>query len=430
MKILANYLYTHWKSLSFLAAFIFFAMDMSDIFGNWGYIAYYPMLFILAYYCFQNKSRVSKVHIAYLGVCLLSIILNPIPAFYQTPIRYATFILLLTSFSSLVNSRKIALMRLHLFHIFSILSMALVTINYIFFSAGFIDKRKMEIFTEHGLFTGSTANNEMGLLAAVAIMFIIAFCGKFYKHLTFTSKLLMLGFLICAISMMAMASSRMGLTCSILSVSFVLYRLNSKNFFKLSFAAVILVAGIYASAYFLGDKFRYMLSKNDNQLEKIDIHSRDDMWQARIAEFTESPVYGVGFAYMKYGWGSKGAKTNRGRIESGSGWFSVLSQTGGLGALCMAIMVIPNILFLIKRRSTSYCSAWYSGMCVMFIMQPITEAYITTVGAVLCCLFWLNYSVIDSFRTGLLREKDLRLLVYKRYNLFDKRLLKRKKQHP
>ena len=63
-------------------------------------------------------------------------------------------------------------------------------------------------------------------------------------------------------------------------------------------------------------------------------------------------------------------------------------------------------------------------------MQPITEAYITTVGAVLCCLFWLNYSVIDSFRTGLLREKDLRLLVYKRYNLFDKKLLKRKKQRP
>lgn len=427
MKILANYLYTHWKSASFLAAFIFFAMDMSGIFGNWGYIAYYPMIFILAYYCLQNKRRVSKVHVAYLIVCFLSIILNPIPAYYQTPIRFAFFILLLASFSNLLNSRKLALMRLHLFHIFSILSVVLVTINYIFFSAGLVSNKQIEKFQESGLFTGSTANNEMGLLGAISIMFIIAFGSKFYKRFSVIEKVFMLGCLICAISMMAMASSRMGLICTILSVVFVLYRLNSKSFFKLCAASVILIVGMYITANLLGDKFRLMLAKNDNQLEKIDVHSRDQMWQARMTEFKESPLYGVGFAYMKYGWGQGMAKANKGRIETGSGWMSVLSQTGALGALCMLIMVLPNILFLIKQRSTSYCSAWYSGMCIMFIMQPITEAYITTIGAVLCCLFWLNYSVIDSFRTGLLTEKDLRLSIYGRCKWFDKRLLRLRK---
>ena len=86
-------------------------------------------------------------------------------------------------------------------------------------------------------------------------------------------------------------------------------------------------------------------------------------------------------------------------------------------------MVLPNLFFLLRHRTTSYCSAWYSGMCVMFILQPITEAYITTVGAVLCCLFWLNYSVIDSFRTGLLKESDLDLSIYRNYKLFDRHLL-------
>ena len=424
MKILANYLYAHCKSLSFLAAFIFFAMDMSGIFGSWGYYAYYPLLFVIAYYCFRNKKRVSKVYVVYLGVCLLSIVLNQIPTYYQIPIRYVTFILLLASFSNLINSRKIALMRLHLFHIFSILSVILVTINYIFFSAGLASKKQMEIFQEHGLFTGSTGNNEMGLLAAVAIMFIIAFCEKFYRQITIVGKLIMLGCLVSAISMMAMASSRMGLICTILSVAFVLYRLNSKNFLKLGLASITLVAGMYVTAHLFGDKFQYMLSKNDNRLEKINLNSRDDMWKARVAEFNDSPLYGIGFGYMKYGWGASGAKANKGRIETGSGWISVLSQTGILGVLCMSIIVLPNILFLIKRKSTSYCSSWYSGMCVMFIMQPITEAYITTVGAVLCCLFWLNYSVIDSFRTGLLKERDLKLSIYDRYKLFDKRLLK------
>ena len=424
MKIIANYLFVHWKSISFLAAFVFFLMDMSGIFGAWGYYAYYPMLFIMSYYCFKNKQKISIVHIAYLIVCFLSIILNNIPEYYQAPSRYIVFILLLTSFSSLVNSRKIALIRLHLFHIFSILSVVLVTINYIFFSVGIVSKKQVEIFNEHGLYTGSTANNEMGLLAAIAIMFIIAFYGKFHKILSIIDKLMILTCLICAISMMAMASSRMGLICTILSVVFVIYKLNSKNLFKLGIAVVSLVIGIYITANLLGDKFRFMLSKNDNQIEKININSRNDMWTARFTEFKESPLYGIGFGYMKYGWGAADAKVNKGRIEAGSGWASVISQTGGLGALCILIIVLPNLIFLIKRKSTSYCSAWYSGMCVMFIMQPITEAYITTVGAVLCCLFWLNYSVIDSFRTGLLKERDLNLRIYNHFNLFDTRLLR------
>lgn len=426
MKILANYLYTHWVSLSFFVAFIFFAMDMSGIFGNWGYIAYYPMLFIVSFYCFRNAKKVNKVYVVYLCVCLLSIILNSIPTYYQTPVRFGVFILLLSSFSSLVNSRKIALMRLHLFHIFSLLTVVLVTINYLFFSAGFANREQMERFEEHGIFTGSTANNEMGLLGAVSIMFIISFMGKFYKKLGWVSKLLLSGCLVCAISMMAMASSRMGLICSILSVVFVMYRLNSKSFLKLCIAGAILIVGMCVTANLFSDKFRYMLAKNGDSVETININSRDDMWQARIKEFKESPIYGIGFAYMKYGWGQGMAAKAKGRIETGSGWMSVLSQTGGLGVLCMLMMVLPNLIFLIRRKSTSYCCAWYSGMCVMFVLQPVTEAYITTVGAVLCCLFWLNYSVIDSFRTGLLTENDLDLSIYGKYEWFDKRLLKKR----
>ena len=57
-------------------------------------------------------------------------------------------------------------------------------------------------------------------------------------------------------------------------------------------------------------------------------------------------------------------------------------------------------------------------------MQPISEGYITTVGAVLCCLFWLNYSVIESFRKGVLCEEDLNLSIYGQVHWFDKRLLK------
>ncbi len=425
MKILANYLYANWKSISFLPAFIFFAMDMSGILGGWGYILYYPMLFILALYCIINAKKISIVHFLYLIICLVSILLNDIPPYYRIYSRYLVFILLLLSFSNLVNGRKIALMRLHAFHIFSILTVILVTINYIFFTLGFVKSEALTLYEERGLYTGSTANNEMGLLGAISIMFIITYSIKFFKQISTLSKVVLFICLVSAISMMAMASSRMGLMCTIFSILFVIYKLNT-NIKKITISLFLIIIGGFLVSTFMGDKFKFMLEKNGNQIEEINLNSREDMWQSRIKEYKESPIYGIGFGYMKYGWGNAGAENTKGRIESGSGWASVVSQTGTLGAICMFFIVIPNLIYLLRRKSNSYCSAWYSGMCIMFILQPITEAYITTVGAVLCCLFWLNYSVIESFRKGMLKESDLDLSVYSKYKLFDKRLLKNK----
>lgn len=426
MKILANYLYAHWWSLSFLCAFVFFAMDMSGIMGNWGYMAYYPVLFILSFYCIKYNKKTGFLYIAYLVVCFLSAIVNDIPSYFNIPMRLGVFVLLLCSFSNLLNSRRIALVRLHLLHIFSILSVILVSINYILFMLGMGDNRQMEVYEEQGLYTGSTANNEMGLLGAVSIMYIVVFAGKNYKMFSKIEKLFLLFALVCAISMMGMASSRMALMCTLLSVIIVLYRMNRKNLLKLVFSGLIFIVGIFAVSSFFGDKFRFMLAKNGGETEMIDTHSRDDMWEGRIREYKENPILGCGFAYMKYGWGGAGAKDNNGRIETGSGWLSVLSQTGTAGAICLFFMVVPNVLFLIRRKSDSYCYLWSLGMCVMFLLQPITEAYITTVGAVLCCLFWLNYSVIDSFRKGILREDDLDISIYSEYKWFDKRLKKLK----
>lgn len=422
MRILANYLYAYLKSMSFMVAFVFFAMDMSGIWGGWGYTIYYPLIFFIAIYCFKNQVRVGVPYVLFLLICLLSIIINDIPAYYHVPFRYIAFVLLMASFSSLFNSRKIALMRLHLFHLFSILSVILVSVNFILLKLGRLDSRQYELYQATGLYAGSTGNNEMGLLAAIAIMFIVVFYIKHRNYLSRWESFIMLGCLICSISMMALSSSRMGLICTVISILVVIFKLNRGKGQKIVFAIIAFLVAMVVTANLFSDKFKYMMQKNENQLTSLNVNSRDEMWKSRLKEFNESPVFGVGFAYMKYGWGAADAAENKGRIESGSGWLSVVSQTGILGLLCIIFMVFPNLLFIFRNRSTSYCSAWYSGMCVMFVLQPITEAYITTVGAVLCCLFWLNYSVIDSFRNGLLKESDLNLSIYGQFKLFDKRL--------
>lgn len=424
MKILLNYLYNHYKSLAFLCALVFFLMDMSGIVGNWGYMMYYPMIIIATFYNFRHKARLDIKYVLFLAACLVSVIINDIPKYYQTEIRLVVFALLLTAFSGMFKSRKIALFHLHLYHLFTILTLILVIVNYSMFSLGFVSKAAIDIYNDKGLYTGSTANNEMGLLGAVSIMFIVAFCSIYHKLLNFWDKMFFSVALVCSISMMGMASSRMGLMCTLLAVFTVLYKINRKNFIKLTGTIFLVSALVFAASYFLGDSFKFMLEKNGGELEAIDTHSRDEMWEARLKEFYENPLCGIGFASMKYGHGSQMAKSNNGRIETGSGWMTVLSQTGLFGSLCLLLIVMPNLLFIIRMKSASYMAAWSSGMCIMFVLQPITESYITTIGAVLGCLFWINYSVINNLRLGIINEDDLDLERYFHYKLFDKKLVR------
>lgn len=90
--------------------------------------------------------------------------------------------------------------------------------------------------------------------------------------------------------MMAMASSRIGLMCTLISVIFVVYKLNSTNIGKLLFAMVIFVAAVFVTANVMGDKFRFMMQKNEGQLENINLNSREDMWKSRLREYHENPV--------------------------------------------------------------------------------------------------------------------------------------------
>ena len=204
-------------------------MDMSGIVGNWGYMMYYPMIIIAAFYSFRHKARLDIKFALFLAACLVSVIINDIPEYYQTKFRLAVFALLLSAFSGMFKSRKIALFHLHLYHIFTVLSLILVIVNYVMFSLGLVNKTAMDIYNDGGFYAGSTGNNEMGLLGAVSIMFIVAFCSIYHKLLNFWDKMFFSVALVCSIFMMGFASSRMRLMFSLLDVFMVLYKINQKK---------------------------------------------------------------------------------------------------------------------------------------------------------------------------------------------------------
>ncbi|MCD8182167.1 MAG: O-antigen ligase family protein [Bacteroides sp.] len=407
MTAIFKYLQEHYKSLSFAGAFVLFLMDLSGFIGEIGYHLYYPMLIAVCVYCIKERRTISPIYIIYLYVCLLSIALNYIKPFYNIEQRFVVYIILLLAFSLLINSRKIALMRLHLLHMMTIFSVVTVTLNYIIFQLGGAPAAQMEIYEATGIYWGSTANNEMGTLGSIAVMYVVVFLINFIKRLKWWETAVLLGCLFCCAAMMLLASSRTSLLCTVAAIVLIVVYYNRDSMKKIVTAGVLLLVAFVVSFALLKSEMRGILEyKQGGNTSHIDTNSRKGLWDVRIKEFNSSPVYGIWFATISNP--NEFAKKN-GTIEAGSGWMSVLSQTGILGAICIGIIIIPNIIYLFRSRSKSYCYTWMVGLTCIFLISPISEAYITTISAVLCCLFWLNYSVIDSFRTGLLRQKDLEL---------------------
>lgn len=407
MNILFNYVKAHWLSIPSFVAFVLFSMDMSGIFGNWGYKLYYPIIILFSFFIYQKKDNIDIRYLFFLIACLVSIIFNDIPSFFRSQYRFIGFIFLFVAFSGMYNNRKIALIRLHTLYIFSLLAVLLVVINYVLLKMGYVNSKQMELYEELGYYSGSTGNNEMGSLGAISIVVLSTYFMKFYKKITPFCKILFLVFFIASISMLAMASSRMALLCALISILLAVYKNNKRNFLKLMISFFIVFLLVIVCASFFGDMFSYMLSKQGGDIANVDTSSRDELWNFRLREFKESPLWGVGFACARYWLNGYGINFESGVVEFASGWLAVLSQLGVLGFVSLMLIVVPNVLYILRNRLNSYCSLWLSSLTVVFVFQPFTEAYITNVGAVLCCLFWLCYSVIDSFRKGYIVESDL-----------------------
>lgn len=402
-----DYLKTHLFTIPFFISFVLFAMDMSGLVGNFGYIIYYPAIILFALYMYTKKGKIDIRYVFFLFACICSICFNEIPSFFRSPYRFTGFLFLFFAFSGLYNNRKLALIRLHTLYIFSLFTIILVLVNYICLKAGWVNSVQKEMYETLGYYAGSTGNNEMGSLGAISILVIATFYMKFSKKTGWISKLFMIGCLVAAISMMAMASSRMALFCVLVSLLLVIYKNNRNNFGKFLMSLFIAVLLFLICAAIFGDLFTYMFNKQGGNLSAIDTSSRDEIWQFRMQEFRESPIWGVGFASARYWPSGYGINLETGVVELGSGWLAVLSQLGLFGFLSLMSIVLPNIVYVLSNKSNSYVKIWILGITAVFVFQPFTEAYITSVGAVLCCIFWLCYGVIDSFRKGLITEKDL-----------------------
>lgn len=87
------------------------------------------------------------------------------------------------------------------------------------------------------------------------------------------------------------------------------------------------------------------MSDSDKMKSKIEYQkatggtSRDALWKARLIEFESSPIWGIGFGVTGIG-----NNAISGRAETGSGWLTILSQTGIIGFILTLLLVSRAIL--------------------------------------------------------------------------------------
>ena len=112
--------------------------------------------------------------------------------------------------------------------------------------------------------------------------------------------------------------------------------------------------------------------------------SRTEKWTTRIIEFSEHPLFGIGFASVDKRYDVVGVN---GVVEPGSSWLCILSMTGIVGFILFIIILIKPIQFL-RSNPTPY-NVLLLGLLAFFCIHMLFEGYIFAGGSSLCFMAWL-----------------------------------------
>ena len=125
----------------------------------------------------------------------------------------------------------------------------------------------------------------------------------------------------------------------------------------------------------------------NNQIEG-NYGSRSGKWEARMAEFASSPVFGVGFSAQDPN-GNDAYDKVTGTIEPGSSWLCILSMTGVIGLILILGILFSPFIYL-RDHPTPYNTLLF-GLFVFFCVAFIAEGYIFAGGSSLCFIVWLIF---------------------------------------
>lgn len=116
--------------------------------------------------------------------------------------------------------------------------------------------------------------------------------------------------------------------------------------------------------------------------------SRSALWTDRLGEFLDNPVLGLGFhafdrctlPLVDPNW-----TPDRGPLEPGSSWLTLLSQTGVVGFASFAVWLAAWF-----RRQIRAGHGYTIAIAILLLINGVSEGWLTYTGGIIFLCFWLN----------------------------------------
>lgn len=193
-------------------------------------------------------------------------------------------------------------------------------------------------------------------------------------------QLLMIIVLLCSFLLGVISASRSALVAATISCTLLLVW-----FFRLKRSLpiiLLLIAGLYlASDDFFSNAERIRDKIETGKDEKFG--SRTELWQSASASFRQSPIIGIGHNVRIYN-----NEKVVGTTEAGSGWLSVLFQTGLVGFVLFMSIMLPSLKAIWKCRNEERLQL-VMVLFVYLVFHSVFEGYFLTFGNPMGWLFWL-----------------------------------------
>nr|WP_246535296.1 MULTISPECIES: O-antigen ligase family protein [Litoribacter] len=194
-----------------------------------------------------------------------------------------------------------------------------------------------------------------------------------------------------------LASSRTAILACIGALIFFFYKIYQDRLSRF-FTKIILISGLLIFSSPLWLSYAEGIQDKMHQSEKKGdlVSTRRAIWDARFLEFYESPIFGVGFAHLKYN--AKKKKDDDGKIEPGSSFLATLSMTGILGFLMLVGILVSYIIFVIRNKTDVLNIGVLGSLLVFFSIHMLAEGYLLSSGGVMFFYLWLLLGNIELFK--------------------------------
>lgn len=378
MHLIQQYIVKHLQYLVLAISLVASAIVVIP-FGTQIYIV--GLLYIVCYALFNgsNNRFIGRHYILFLIACFLSCIASD-----SINYRLLAFIIIVISLTPITISTKLFFFRktylIHCLMVFPFLSIVsfycyLYGINYYEQTANSLDFSAIFI---HPMWMGAAIG-----LSNIVIIWLLCFTKSRFLQLLCIIVLLL------SIYITIVSASRSAFFASIICMCIFLI-LKYRNIKKIILVGCVisLVTIILLPIYLTGSE--RMSRKFENS--KGVYGSRTEIFINGYKHFKDTPIYGMGFSVSYNALGEK----RIGRMESGSGWLSILYQTGLVGF---------SIMFLILWRIHKvFRYIWYDNELFLFLcvfmylcLHSLFEGYILTVGYYPCILFWCLLGYLSTY---------------------------------